>query len=491
MKLMKKMAALVLTAFLAVPMAGGIVYAAEGSLQFTDPETQVGDTVEVDMVIRTGGDAIGDADVTMTYDTGSLEFVSGDGVESDGSGTLTYSGSGDGTVSELRTTMEFRALQSGTAQISVESSTAYLYSDETLNLEEGSSAITIDAAADGSTTAEPSGTASAAGETTDIVVNVNGTDYNFSEAFTTVDIPAGYAETTMTFNGEERRFVANDAGVYLGYLVDSSGAGSFFLYNDEDATFSPYLEVAVSDTTSIILLNQPGQVSLPESYQQVDLTVSDQTFPAWADPSDSRFYVIYALNTRTGQEGLYQYDTEDGTYQSFTEPASDAGSASDGSIVGRIGAFVADHIAVAFSVVAVIILLLLILMIVFAVKLVHRNQELDDLYDEYDIPMDDEEEEDDRPAVRKKSRKQFVGYEDEDEEDDGYEDDYDDEYEDEYDDDDEYDDEYDEEYDDEYDDYDDGYEDDEVDARTGNTKNIRRRKSSEKDNGYEMDFIDL
>ena len=66
MKLMKKMTALVLAAFLAVPMAGSVVYAAEGSLQFTAPETQVGETVEVDMVIRSGGEAIGDADVTMT-----------------------------------------------------------------------------------------------------------------------------------------------------------------------------------------------------------------------------------------------------------------------------------------------------------------------------------------------------------------------------------------------------------------------------------------
>ena len=67
MKMMKKMAALVLAAFLAVPMAGSIVYAAEGSLQFTDPETQVGETVKVDMVIRSGGDAIGDADVTDVF----------------------------------------------------------------------------------------------------------------------------------------------------------------------------------------------------------------------------------------------------------------------------------------------------------------------------------------------------------------------------------------------------------------------------------------
>ena len=41
---------------------------------------------------------------------------------------------------------------------------------------------------------------------------------------------------------------------------------------------------------------------------------------------------------------------------------------------------------------AALFLLLLILAIVFAVKLVHRNQELDDLYDEYDIPFEEERE---------------------------------------------------------------------------------------------------
>ena len=193
-------------------------------------------------------------------------------------------------------------------------------------------------------------------------MNVNGTDYNFSEAFTSADIPAGYAETTLNFNGEDRRFVANDAGVYLGYLVDSSGAGSFFLYNEDDATFSPYLEVSVSDATSIILLNKPDQVSLPENYQQVELTVSDQTFPAWSDPSNSRFYVIYALNTRTGQEGLYQYDTEDGTYQSFTAPASDDSSCVRRFCCRTYCAFCRVNILrIAFALVAVIILLLLIL----------------------------------------------------------------------------------------------------------------------------------
>ena len=241
MKLMKKLTAVLLSVFLAVPMFGIIANAAEGTLMFSDPETQVGETVSVDLVVRTQGEAIGDADITMSYDTTALEFISGEGVEADGSGGLTYFGSGTGSQSELRTTMQFRALTAGETTITVTGSTAYLYSDETLNLDEGSSAIQIAAADDGSTSVQTTDQTtqpaeSTPGETTDITVEVNGTQYNFSEAFTNSDLPNGYTETTLTFNGAERKFGVNDAGVYVGYLVDSSGSGRFFLYNEEDNT---------------------------------------------------------------------------------------------------------------------------------------------------------------------------------------------------------------------------------------------------------------
>ena len=81
------------------------------------------------------------------------------------------------------------------------------------------------------------------------------------------------------------------------------------------------MEIAISDTTSIILLNDPKAVSLPKAYQETELMVLDQTFPTWNDAaSSSRYYIIYALNTRTGEKGLYQYDIEDETYQNFEVP---------------------------------------------------------------------------------------------------------------------------------------------------------------------------
>lgn len=491
MKVMKKLAAVLLSICLAVPMSGVLVFAADGRLSFSDPETKVGENVNVDLAVRSGEGNIGDVSATLSYDTDFLEFVSGDGFEADGTGNLTYTGTGDGD-GELRATMVFRALQTGSATISVVSSTASMESGDTLNLQNGSSSVTIDAADDGSTTAEPTGTGTtaAAGETTDITVDVNGTTYNFSEAFTTSDIPSGYAETTLTFEGAEHRFVANDAGIYLGYLVDSSGSGSFFLYDTETSSFSPYVELGISNTTSLILLNEPDAVNLPDDYQEVNLTVLDQQYPSWSNAEQGgRFCVLYALNTRTGEKGLYQYDTEDGTYQSFS--VSDESSSSSSSLPGILGEIVGSHAVILLAAMVVVALVLLVLMIIFAVKLVHRNQELDDLYDEYDIPFDDDEEDEEEEPVSKPKRKFFGRKKDEEDEEDDYDDDDydDDDYDDDYDDDD-YD--YDDDDDDDYDDDDDDDEEEEV-SRKDKTKNIRKTKKSSRDDDddYDIDFIDL
>ena len=101
------------------------------------------------VVQSSDGQAVGDVNVTMSYDTASLELLSGDGFTADGSGNLTYTGSG--SSAELRATMQFRALLAGSTSITVNSSTASVASGETLNLEQGSSAVTIEAAADGTT----------------------------------------------------------------------------------------------------------------------------------------------------------------------------------------------------------------------------------------------------------------------------------------------------------------------------------------------------
>lgn len=467
MKAFKKLAGLILAVCLAVPVFGTVAFAADGVLMYSDPSTKVGENVSIDLVVRSNsGETVGNVQVNMNYDPTALEFVSGEGFTADGSGVLTYSGTGSGA--ELRVPMTFRALKAGEAKVNVDSTTATMADGETLNLRQGSSTVTIAAADDGTTQVEPAA-AAAAGATTDIVVNVNGTDYNFSEAFTGTDIPDGFAETTLAFNGGDRKFVSNEAGVTLGYLVDGAGAGSFFLFNQDDATFSPFIQLFISDTTSIVPLSAAEGVNLPDTYQQVELTVQEQQYPAWSDPMAPRYYVLNALNVRTGETHLYQYDTDDGTYQYFIAPDQEEESVAGLPIPGKVGEVINNHLSIFFAVMLVLGLILFILMIMFAVKLVHRNQELDDLYDEYDIPFDDEDD-DDQKSQKKPQDKASDDYDDDDSDDSYDDDDYDDD-----------------DYDD--DDYDDDYDEDE--GSTTQISDKKDRKSKKPEDDYNIDFVDI
>ena len=75
-------------------------YAADGTLMLSDPTGSVGAEIPVTVRIDAGGQPIGDANVTLSYDPAMLEFVSGTNAQG-GEGTVTLSGSGTGTETEL------------------------------------------------------------------------------------------------------------------------------------------------------------------------------------------------------------------------------------------------------------------------------------------------------------------------------------------------------------------------------------------------------
>ena len=170
--------------------------------------------------------------------------------------------------------------------------------------------------------------------------------------------------------------------------------------------------------------------------------------------------------------------SQDGTYQSVDVQTTDSTKKEAKGIVGKLESLVKEHPIVLLAGGALIVVVLLVLMIMFAVKLVHRNQELDDLYDEYDIPFEDEEdEEDDEPVTAKKSDRKAFGRKKvkDDDYDDGYDDDFNDDY-----------DAFDEEYAD-YDfddDYDDDYEEDEP---VKSKSSFRKDKRKAEEDDYEED----
>lgn len=389
-----------------------ITYAAEGELRFTDPSTTVGAEVEVTAVF-TAPVLMDQLEATLTYDPAMLKFVSGDSATG-GNGTVTISGDG-GSATEASFTLTFQALAEGDASIEVSSSSGVDAVGDPLDLINGSSKVSV-GPGDPSLIQEEEGqeeeSASMEASANGPQVEVDGQQYTITSGFSDALIPVGFVRGETQYEGTSCESVTQEAsGRSAFYLTPvSGGEPDFFLYDSDNGTFAPFEQVELSADRYIVLLRSDGKVDLPDTYQETTLTLNGKEFPVWQNTEEADYYVIYALNA-DGEEGLYQYDTVDRTYQRYVKNAASADSNDSGStpggIWGKILSVIRDFLDIIVIVAGAVFLALVIILIVVAVKLRHRNLELDDLYDEYGIDLDEDEEEE-KPA-RAKSRSSESG----------------------------------------------------------------------------------
>ena len=466
-----------------------MTHAAEGSLQFSDPSTAAGETVEVKAKVEAGGAVLGDIEITVAYDTTLLKFLTGTNVTGE-NGTLKLSKTGDGTATEAEFIMQFTALNEGKAVLTATENKAYLSSDEVVNLTLGASEVTIQGGTPVTDTEAPAGEQKSSGN---VQVIVDGGTYTVNENFSEAVIPKGFEAADAEIDGKATKaMIQQSSGQYLFYLEDSAGESNYYLYSTEDGSFATTEVVAVNGELTLLLMNHTDKEGLPEEYKETTTTIGGKEFSAWNNVSEPDYYLIYALNSE-GESGYYQYDSKEGTYQRYTVAGVTKEKAGN-SLMDKALNFAKDYMIPIMCVIWGVFLLLLIIVIVLAVKLGHRNQELDDLYDEYDI---DDNAPTNQPKSKKKAKsiasgKQQYDYEeeygDDDFEDDEYDDDFDDEddgYDEEYSDDDFEDD----EYDDEFDEYDDDFEDDDEfeDEEPAPGRGNKRKGKGD----YSVDFIDI
>ena len=383
MKVMKKFVMLLVVLCITTSNFMMLTYAADGKIMFTDPSTTVGETLEVMGVLQTtDGTSIEDRTIDMTYDINMLKFKEGSNVTENAPGQLTYEviGQQDGTRVEFE--MYFDVLREGTTKIEVEGYNAWNTSSDPINCEEGFSTIVI-AAGDG-VADEPVEVPSDA-----VAVEVGGVSYRLSSEFAKSDIPDGYVEATLSYDGVEHKVIQSEkSGLYLGYLVDADMIGDFFVYVEDNATFAPYAEISVSDLTSIVLLSNIERIRLPEDYVLTTVTVNEKDFPAWQNAEKNTMYILYALNSM-GEAKLYQYDSLEGTYQQFEAPQV---IEEDTSFMGKLTDVLQNHLDYVILGTGIGFIVFVIVIIILSVKLYNRNAELDELYDEYGIDLDDEED---------------------------------------------------------------------------------------------------
>ena len=456
MKIAKKTAAFLLVLFLGIQCMPLTALAADGTLSFSDPTAKAGENLEVTVKINTAEGPIGDGQVQVTYDPAYLEFVSGVNATG-GAGTVTLSASGNGTDSELVYSMTFRALAEGETTIQAVGYTAYTFGGEELNLTLGTSAVRIEAG-DGTQTA------AAQQPGTQTMIELDGKQYFITDDIPESLIPEGYEKSQITYEGTPHTILVHTgSGQKMIYLTDTQGEASLFLYDSETDHFSAFEKVDLSSDSYILITDDKESANIPEDYEETTIQINGKTFPAWQNVVDTKlsdFCLVYAVDN-AGKKGLYQYDSTQKTYQRYVTPTED-NEKQDGSVVNKVTTFVEENLPKIIVGAWGIFLLMLLFIVVLAVKLRHRNEELDDYYDqEYDekpragrgsVPDDYEDDYDD-------DYDESDDYEDDYEDDYDESDDYEDDYEDDYDESDDYEEDYENGYD-ESDDYEDDYEND-------------------------------
>ncbi len=510
-RIKKALSSLILVCMLC-PCISLLVHAASAELFFSDPSTTVGAEIDVKVKLSSSSD-LGSLDATLTYDADMLRFISGDNATG-GKGTITLSASGDGTSIDM--TLKFQALQEGTANIEVSQSSGTDSSGEALDITDGSSAVTIGPGDPSLIQPEEETNNTGAGTGTAVAdgpqVEVDGVQYIVTNGFSDAVIPQGFSRGEMTFEGTSCEVVTQPASnVSALYLTPAAGGDpEFFLYDMDKGSLIPFEQVSIASDRYLIPLRDDGSVSLPDRFQETKLILNGKEFTAWQDPSNAEYYMLYALNT-DGEKALYQYDAVDKTYQRYVQQAASADdtkkkSSPKGGLWGKVLQFVEDFLDIVVILGIMLLLILIVIMIVIGVKLYHRNLELDDLYDEYGIDLDEDEK---KPAPKSaksapgKGKKTSSAQKNQTEpavrvpaktmnlKDDDIFDDYDDL--DDFDDEDEDYDDYDDDYD--YEDYDGGKDDsddiiDDLDELLS-MQPKKKRSHMEKDDSFQVDFIDL
>ena len=386
------LAGIVLVAVMTLGMSSSVLAA---RIAFSDPSTTTGQTVTVNMKITsTGTETIGRADVTLSYDASLLEFVSGDGA-SGGAGTVRVTGSTDSqNATDLTFVLTFRALRAGTATITIASQEVYDSDSQTVTVErEGSSAITIAAAAGDSTNANLAGlqvspgtltpafsadvteyTVTVGGDVSSLVVDAPAVDAGASVAVSgNEDLQAGENTVVCTVTAQDGHTVKEYTITVTKTADGADGAGEA----------SPEGVVLRTPERSVTVYPVTDDIPIPDGFVPAQVAIDGHDVQGWiwgGDAASPQYCIFYATN-ENGETDFYRYDLTEKTIQRyFRDPLVDATSNSDyAALVEEYNSLLSDYNMRFYIIIGLIALAVVLLIVIIA--LVATRGGKDDFYE--------------------------------------------------------------------------------------------------------------
>lgn len=323
--------------------------AASAKIAFSDPSTKVGDEVSVTMKFTsTSGEVLGNTDVMLAYDASLLEFIDvEDDNASGGSGAIrVWSGPGS---TEVVTTLKFKALQAGTANITVTSWEGYDNEGQSLTMErEGSSKIAITGLETSSNDAtlkslqvspgvlNPAFTPNTENYTTSVGLDVERL---------TVSALANNDNATVAVEGGDAlaegdntvvcKVTAQDGTTVKTYTITVSKVegGDSLTANPsgEGETTAPVeLEVLAEIDVSakkVQFLSLPENLEIPAGFVERSIAIGDTRLQGWTvGEKETSDYCIFYGRIGDGEPGFYRYDTVEKTVQKYFQDEAAQGA---------------------------------------------------------------------------------------------------------------------------------------------------------------------
>ena len=155
-----------------------------------------------------------------------------------------------------------------------------------------------------------------------IKVKVAGKEYTIVRKLDGLKIPTTFTEKEITISNEKINACYNDNINYtLVALQDDKGKINFFIYNERKNIYSKFNMISSTDL-NVIVLKLEDKDDIPYNYKKTTFKYNDGTIEGFVY-GKSDFRVIYGINTVTGEEDFYQYDTKDNTLQRFFNEQTD------------------------------------------------------------------------------------------------------------------------------------------------------------------------
>ena len=148
-----------------------------------------------------------------------------------------------------------------------------------------------------------------------IDITIDGKKYRVLKRETDMEIPDGFEKETIKINDQEVNAYTNKkSNKTLVVLVDEESNAGFYIYDSKKNTYTKYVELK-SKEISLILTNPKGDI--PFRYKKVTFTINGQKVDGYYYKAKSKFRLVYGINMENGDEGFYQYDMDQKTFQRF------------------------------------------------------------------------------------------------------------------------------------------------------------------------------